>query len=470
MCNPPPPNLFLKVFINKNKTKVLFAEADNNFIDVLLSFLTIPLGKIVTILQNHTESESPAAIGSLSTLYNGLSDLDPAHFSTPGAKEMLLNPRSSFRAECRKLAVDVADNAPLQCFLCEDGACIESVVKNVSLYSDISKCECGGSLNEEIRIEECGEDEGGVFVTSPSLFIVSDDLRVAPIVTGILQSLTDFGIADTQGAEMKSFCLGDQEVQKLLKLSLTSATPLTDLILRKKTVENPQSGIWLDHIHQDDAATASKKFGLGAFLQKSMNKLLFAGTTWSRDIVLRACFLTLSLGGVEFLLGNNTPFKSVDNLYRSVSTGIDDKHFATSDAKNRLINPKLPHGYLSKNQLLLPLSEEGPPKLHYKESNIGLLQEEVGVTFTSFKSSKEMFVNKQTTCFVNDDLSMSPSLATRMLILNDLGIPLSHVKETEFHIGVNEALGILKASLVLKTALSDGLIKPMLKRQAKKEG
>lgn len=37
----------LKVLINKQKTKVLFAEAESDFSDVLLSFLTLPLGKIV---------------------------------------------------------------------------------------------------------------------------------------------------------------------------------------------------------------------------------------------------------------------------------------------------------------------------------------------------------------------------------------------------------------------------------------
>lgn len=37
----------LKVMINKEKTKVLFAESDSDFVDVLLSFLTLPLGSIV---------------------------------------------------------------------------------------------------------------------------------------------------------------------------------------------------------------------------------------------------------------------------------------------------------------------------------------------------------------------------------------------------------------------------------------
>lgn len=38
-----------------------------------------------------------------------------------------------------------------------------------------------------------------------------------------------------------------------------------------------------------------------------------------------------------------------------------------------------------------------------------------------------------------------------------------------FCIVLGQALGILKASLISKTALTDGLIKPMLKKEPKKE-
>ncbi|KAG6419567.1 hypothetical protein SASPL_121789 [Salvia splendens] len=271
-------SLSLKVMINQEKTKVLFAEANSDFINVLLSFLTIPLGKLVTVLQKHNES---AAIGSLTTLYKGLSELDSAHFSTLGAKEMLLNPRSSFRAECRKLGL----------MLLASGCCNTSSVKT-----------------------------------------------------------------ETQGAEMKSLSLGFHEILELLKLSLTSATPLTDMILQKNTVENIQSGIRFNHIHQADAATESNKIVLRAFLHKSTNKFLFAEAS-DELVELLLSFLTLPLGGVVFLLGSNAPFKCINNLYRSVY-GIDDMYFSTSETKNRLINPKLPHGYLFKNQQLLPLSEE----------------------------------------------------------------------------------------------------------------
>ncbi|XP_042067495.1 uncharacterized protein LOC121810840 [Salvia splendens] len=230
------PKLSLNVFIDKLKTKVLFAEANSDFINVLLSFITLPLGKIVTILQNHNGSDEAASIGSLTNLYKGLSDLDTAYFSTPGAKEMLLNPRSSFRAEWRKLAVDVTGAEPLQYYCCEDGNCSRNAFDNISVYSDIATCECGRSLNRGVRIEEGrGDDQAEAFIC------------------------------------------------QLLKLWLTSETPLTDMIM-KDTLDNPESDYWW--LYNDDrhkiynyAATESRKLVLRAFFHKSTNKFLFAEAT-----------------------------------------------------------------------------------------------------------------------------------------------------------------------------------------------
>ncbi|CAO2189085.1 unnamed protein product [Urochloa humidicola] len=42
------PTIEVKLFVDKAKKKVLFAESDNDFVDVLFSFLTMPLGTIVS--------------------------------------------------------------------------------------------------------------------------------------------------------------------------------------------------------------------------------------------------------------------------------------------------------------------------------------------------------------------------------------------------------------------------------------
>ncbi|KAL6546269.1 hypothetical protein OROMI_021990 [Orobanche minor] len=114
MCKSKDVQFSLKVLINKQKTKVLYAKADSHFVDVLLSFLTLPLRTVVRILGKHygnDEAQAPV-IGSLNTMYNGLANLDSDHFCTESSKQMLLNPRKSFRNERCKLKLNVDDTQP----------------------------------------------------------------------------------------------------------------------------------------------------------------------------------------------------------------------------------------------------------------------------------------------------------------------------------------------------------------------
>lgn len=85
----------LKVFINKEKTKVLFAEADNDFADVLLSFLTLSLGKIVKILEKHYGNNAPS-VGSLTSLMKGLANPDMVKLWKCLGMQVLDNPKTSF--------------------------------------------------------------------------------------------------------------------------------------------------------------------------------------------------------------------------------------------------------------------------------------------------------------------------------------------------------------------------------------
>lgn len=202
MSSPSDTRLPLNVMMNKDHSKVLFAEANTDFINVLLSFLAMPLGKVV--------GKNCIPLGSIETLYRSLVGMDESYFCVRGAKQMLLNQRSSLGLDCRKLALDITYSPPNQFYVCSDPECPETGYMNVSLYSDIARCSCGKWLKREILVGEslCGRP----FVTKPSSFVVTDDLRVVPVLTGIFQTLSDLGI-DVQGAEMKSVNFGITEVE-----------------------------------------------------------------------------------------------------------------------------------------------------------------------------------------------------------------------------------------------------------------
>ncbi|KAK6157281.1 hypothetical protein DH2020_011529 [Rehmannia glutinosa] len=453
----------LKVMINKQKTKVLFAEADSDFVDVLLSFLTLPLGTIVRILEKHYGDEAPA-IGSLTTLYKGLANLDSDHFLVESGKQMLLNPRNSFETECRKLKLNVDDTQPTKYFTCENWNCSHPRISNIGMYYGTARCSCGKPLKKEISVKEFCEaaDNGdvGVFSIKTASFIICDDLRMVPNVAGsIMETLGNLEITDTLGAELRDFTLGFNEIMDLLKGSFLSATPLTDIILngRQSHSVKPKSepGMLLHQIEKE-ATNDSKKMTLKVMVQKSTNKLMFAQA--EEDFVdFLFSFLTIPLGGVECLLGSSTSLKSVDNLYTSLANINGDKYLKTKDTKTKLLNPKPPHGYISPNQIL-PLTEESTPLLYYREPFSSIKEylqrsnQYSGTPVSSLKTPKGEgnYVDGSRMYMVTDDLTVTPLCMTSSLsILNGLEIPLSDVKELEIHIGLEEFAHTRSSAIVV---------------------
>lgn len=229
-------NLSLKVVMNKEKTKVLFAEANSDFINVLLSFLALPLGKLVTIL---SESYGAATVpGSLNTLYAGVSNLDETYFCSRNAKQMLLNPQSSCRADFCELALDICNSPQSYFFVCPKPDCRRLGKKHDFSYSaGLATCDCGKSLSLLYLVDDETLGDGG-FTVSPLSFIVTDDLRVAPIVIGTIRTLCNLGIIDTPGAEIMFSSFGVDEVN-LDSLSLSIFLVFFDLCLLYFLVSYP---------------------------------------------------------------------------------------------------------------------------------------------------------------------------------------------------------------------------------------
>ncbi|KAL7128774.1 hypothetical protein ABFS83_13G016800 [Erythranthe nasuta] len=477
----------LKVMINKDKNKVLFALVDADFADVLLSFLTLPLGKIVKVLAKHYGEEDRApVVGSLTSLYNGLANLDGVYFCTEGSKEMLLDPTSSFESECRKLKIDVGDNQPIRYFTCENWDCKCQRDENVGMYNDNGSCKCGKRLSREIFVEEReaaaggdggGGGGGGVFANKTSGFLISDDLRMVPNVAGsVMQTLGNLGVLDTEGAELRVVTFGFNEIMDLLKGSLLSSTPLSDIVLGEQqtgSASEPPVSTREPTATEKETTTISKKVvNLKLMVQESTNKLLFAQA--ESDFVNFLCsLLAIPLGGAEYLLGSRNCFKSIDNLHGSVVDIIDAKYLATPYMKNRLTKPMLAYGYMSKNRIL-PLGEQSFRRLLYY---IRACPDKEWLTYTTNgyggwpvgidtpKVDRE-YVKGPIMYMVTDDLTVTPLCMTSTLsILKEMRISMSDVKEIEIQIGLQEALSILKASLTSTSALTDGLmINPVLKK------
>ncbi|EYU32397.1 hypothetical protein MIMGU_mgv1a025360mg, partial [Erythranthe guttata] len=415
----------LKFPLKSYKTKVLFAEADVDFIDILVTFLTLPMAMIVIILKR---LEPPNAIGSLTTLYDGLANLDSINFWKEGCKEMLLNPKNVEQS-----------HKPVERFFCENEDCSWKYVRllHINMYYDIVTCICGEIMKRSEDEEE--EDEvdsqvadDGVFTKSTSSFIISDDLQIFPNTTGFTRTLTNLGITDLDFGEQR-------HIMDLLKRCLVSRTPLSDIILNKGQV-NDFAGLKFEpgilfHEMEKEASSNSKKMISRVHIQKSTNKVLFAQA--EEDFVDLLCsFLTINLGGIECLLGSNTCLKSIDNLYTSIADIIDDKNLVSAHIRNRLLmKPKhLPDDYISKTPFL-PISEKRSFSSDYYIRRWGT------VIFSSLKylKCKGKYIRGPTMYKVTDDLTVTPfCMLSTLSFFEEHKISLSDVKELELEIRLEE--------------------------------
>ncbi|KAL3635465.1 hypothetical protein CASFOL_020012 [Castilleja foliolosa] len=483
MADPKNVKFPLKVVVNKQKTKVLYAEANSDFADVLLSFLTLPLGTIVRVLHKHDPAVS---VGSLTTLYKGLKSLDSVHFEKKVCKKMLLNPRASSEAPIHKLKLNVDDtDQPPKYLRCAGNNCSLRIYtyRGIQITCDC----CKSTLSKEIVIKNSigrGADDGGisgVFTKGTSHFIISDDLQIFPSGMGnVIRLISNMGITETDETELMDVTFGFKEIMDLLKEALLSDTPLTDIVLKERDEESfswkYKMSTFMPPTVESENSSTSNLLVVKAIIQKSTNKLLYVEGD-DKFVEFLYSMLTIPLGAIERLLGGSTNLKNIDNLYRTLGDINADKYLKTESTKNILLNPKIPFGYTSNSQLL-PLTEEIPFTLYstkkFQLEEFYQKPPHFGNSYYTYTcmSPKGLgnYVKGSTMYMVTDDLVVTPLCTTSGIsILNHLGVPLLDVREQELNVGFEEALRIFRASLTSTSVLSDGLINLLLEKKPKQE-
>ncbi|KAL8058493.1 hypothetical protein ABFX02_03G022100 [Erythranthe guttata] len=405
----------LNVVFNKQKDKVLFAEVDSDFADVLLSFLTLPLGTVVRVMKKHygEDKETRVNFGSLTNLYNGVANLNSI---TNCSKEMLLYPKSLFEDECCKLKLNINE-----CFACKKWFCR---IRGTCICGDSKKMEIGA-----MHFEATANGDGGVFtVTNTESFIITDNLLMFPRTIGFIQTIKKLRLDDVDVGETRNVTFGFSQIMDLLKGSLLSSTPLSDVVLKKERMitlpkQNPCSTL-------NRTLYNFKKLNLTLIVQESTNKLLFAQA--GREMVdFLFGLLKITLGDVQFLLGSNSCLKSINNLYEST----EDPSLVQARTRCRIMQPKRYKYVLTSSILEVQGEYVKGPKMY----NIA------------------------------DDLTVTPfSTASTISILNSLKVPFSDIVELPVEIRLQEALSILRASLISTSALTDGLMINSLFRKKRK--
>ncbi|CAA7020804.1 unnamed protein product [Microthlaspi erraticum] len=181
------PNCKLILVVDKEKNKVVWAEAGKDFVHVVRSFMALPMGTIVRLLEKY-EPNQKSQIGCYNNLYKSVSDLPVDDFMREACKGMLLYPEK----QCRQLHLNIDDDT-----------------------------EC-----DEIFDLNIDGDKRSVIIT--------ENMKVEfASIAVVLDTLHGLGYENLDKLENICVDVGHKEVLSLLLCLFSSETPLTDVFLNK---------------------------------------------------------------------------------------------------------------------------------------------------------------------------------------------------------------------------------------------
>jgi len=206
----------LKASVDKKSNRVVFVESDEFFVDILFSFLTMPMGTIIHLISNPSPTNGIVCINNL---YRSVENIDVNYFRTEACKNMLLHPHNAAAAYCKSLKLKIDDSDTLSFFCCENYACTSSRYKLWSHYKNLY-CGCGLPMRRILNLpcpapSNSGSDarNRGAFVKGLARFVLSDYFQVKPASTSAsISLLTKLGVMDTSNIEERIFDIGVTEV------------------------------------------------------------------------------------------------------------------------------------------------------------------------------------------------------------------------------------------------------------------
>ena len=190
----------LKLMIDTERRRVLYAEAGKDFVDFLFYILALPIGTFIALLNQEM-------VGSLGNIYDSIANVSTTYLRPNVNKESLLKPMAYFSG---------GTGLPLHLPNVESSRKLYRCCQRVSEFN--TNCVCGRSMVEETKYVGTPSANNpyssvGDYVKGKVTYMVTDDLAVKPLSTvSILTLLNKFNIKEIGALEEKVVDLGMDEV------------------------------------------------------------------------------------------------------------------------------------------------------------------------------------------------------------------------------------------------------------------
>ncbi|XP_050235956.1 uncharacterized protein LOC126685995 [Mercurialis annua] len=465
--------------VDKEKNRVIFVESDGDFVDVLFTFLTMPMGEIVKLMRKYQQTKT---VGCMDNLYASIENLDSKCFSNETCRKMLLNPANGAATQCKKLKPQINDTKTFEFFSCENF----SRCRLVSQYEG-TICDCGKGmcLYAQFDNDICGSQKDGGFVKRLTRVMISDELQVMPLSTASAFSfLSKLGVIDGNAIAGRTFDIGSiHKVVNLLKSSLVSETSLTEILLKPNEI--PEISKKTSKLYSFSLKTKSgdqytskgnDKIRIKLMLSKSNKKVCYAEA--GEDFVdLLFSFLTVPLGYILKEMNGAVSNGCIHHLYNSIACLDVETYFKSDYHKEILLSPKVAPNLGYENQLLRVEEAVHPEyhsvysrnKLRFSIDKLSIHNDPVHVKDPKLsdkvaKTSGGFVMMGPAMFTVTDDLIVTPiSIVSGVSILSKLKVPFTDLEDRSVYVGTKEAVHLMIASFISESALTDTSVSQILK-------
>ncbi|XP_074300845.1 uncharacterized protein LOC141632174 [Silene latifolia] len=209
--------LSLKIIVDIKAKKVVFAEADKEFIDFIFNLMSLPLSSVTKVLLLNEKG----SVGCLGSLYKSIESLSSQYFEPNLTNNSVLKPKASV-------------TLPLLSFYdypASDCRIYRCATSGHNSMSDVrgSYCKNGCLMTELIYTYVTPKKVALGYVKGAVVYMVMDNLEVKPMSISLIKSL----VKDFDFMEERQVQVGLQEGLGILKASLETNNVLTSVFLKK---------------------------------------------------------------------------------------------------------------------------------------------------------------------------------------------------------------------------------------------
>ncbi|KAL9231414.1 hypothetical protein vseg_006646 [Gypsophila vaccaria] len=220
----------LKLLVDTDAKKVLFAEVGKYFVDFLFHIMSLPVGTIVKLLNVNN------MVGSLGALYKSIETLSSDYFQASLYKDAVLKPVSSVSVPLLSLNDSNLPSA-LKFYRCSACDCLY-----ITDHKGTTCHNCGNLMSREVTWINRASTVGVAALSSSTIgyvkgvvtYMVMDNLEVKPMstISGITL-INKFNVKDVSALVEKEVEVGLKEGLAMLKASLETNAVLTTVFFGK---------------------------------------------------------------------------------------------------------------------------------------------------------------------------------------------------------------------------------------------